>query len=322
MQLWLSSAGAAQIPSSTEARQALRAQSWVSWLFILAVLLPMIASSRSTLLIVGLIVTFTAVIASSRWFVAFPPRFSGASVSRPGVTFGLWPWGSVNTSSVLLLSNGHARVRMEATRKWGRLKVAKQRVVDIEVELSAAQRDALQRRLDQWMPMTKTPKEINPMSETSSLPKPGDKAPMFNLPSSTGETIDLAKLKGQRAVLYFYPRADTPGCTKQACGFRDAIATYRALDVPVFGISPDPVEDVKRFAEKFQLNFPLLADVDHSVADRYGVWQEKSMYGKTYLGVARTTFVIGADGKVAHVLEKVKPKGHDQEVLELLKDGP
>src|SRR5690349_10776930 len=153
---------------------------------------------------------------------------------------------------------------------------------------------------------------------TQSL-QAGDSAPTFKLPSSTGETIDLSKLKGNRIVLYCYPRADTPGCTKEACGFRDAIAAYKKLDVPVFGISPDPVEDVTKFAEKFKLNFPLLADQDHTVAEKYGVWGEKNMYGKKYWGVLRTTFVIGTDGKIAHVFEKVKLEGHDQEVLQWLK---
>ena len=153
---------------------------------------------------------------------------------------------------------------------------------------------------------------------TESL-KPGDKAPTFKLPASTDEAIDLADYKGQRVVLYFYPRADTPGCTKEACGFRDAIAGYKKLGVPVFGVSPDPVKDVKEFAEKFKLNFPLLADEDHAVCEKYGVWQEKSMYGKKYMGAARTTFVISGDGKIEHVFEKVKPEGHDQEVLAYLK---
>jgi len=153
---------------------------------------------------------------------------------------------------------------------------------------------------------------------TESL-KPGDKAPAFKLPTSTDETISLADYQGQRVVLYFYPRADTPGCTKEACGFRDAIAGYKKLGVPVFGVSPDPVKDVKKFAEKFKLNFPLLADEDHAVCERYGVWQEKSMYGKKYMGAARTTFVISGDGKIEHVFEKVKPEGHDQEVLAYLK---
>src|SRR5687767_5556966 len=165
------------------------------------------------------------------------------------------------------------------------------------------------------------PKEINAVSESNALPAVGSKAPSFTLPSSTGETIDLAKLKGQRVVLYFYPRADTPGCTKEACGFRDAIASYKKLGVPVFGISPDPIEDVTKFAEKFKLNFPLLADDDHAVTEKYGAWQEKSMYGKKYMGAARMTFIIGEDGKIEHVFEKVKPEGHDQEVLEYLRSA-
>jgi thioredoxin-dependent peroxiredoxin len=158
-------------------------------------------------------------------------------------------------------------------------------------------------------------------SNSGTIPTVGAPAPKFSLPSSTGETIDLAKLKGKTVVLYFYPKADTPGCTKEACGFRDAIASYHKLDVPVFGISPDPVQDVMKFADKFQLNFPLLADADHSVAEKYGVWGEKSMYGKKYMGVARTTFIIGPDGKIARVFEKVKPEGHDQEVLAALKES-
>jgi peroxiredoxin Q/BCP len=155
----------------------------------------------------------------------------------------------------------------------------------------------------------------------NGTPHVGDKAPTFKLPASKGETIDLADYNGRRVVLYFYPRADTPGCTKEACGFRDAIAAYKKLDVPVFGVSPDPIEDVKAFAEKFNLNFPLLADADHAVCERYGVWQEKSMYGKKYMGAARMTFVIGPDGKVQHVFEKVKPDGHDREVLEYLQES-
>jgi thioredoxin-dependent peroxiredoxin len=152
-----------------------------------------------------------------------------------------------------------------------------------------------------------------------SVIEQGKTAPNFKLPASTGESVDLKSLKGQTVVLYFYPRADTPGCTKEACGFRDAIASYKKLKVPVFGVSPDPVDDVKKFAAKFKLNFPLLADEDHAVAEKYGVWQEKSIYGKKYMGVARTTFVIGPDGKIVKVFEKVKPQGHDQEVLEYLK---
>src|SRR4051794_17567993 len=160
------------------------------------------------------------------------------------------------------------------------------------------------------------------MSKTvhSSVPAVGKTAPKLSLPASTGDTINLKDFAAKKTVvLYFYPRADTPGCTKEACGFRDALADYDAANIAVLGISPDSVEDVTKFAEKFHLNFPLLADADHAVAERYGVWQQKSMYGKKYWGVARTTFVIGKDGRVAHVFEKVKPEGHDREVIEWIR---
>jgi thioredoxin-dependent peroxiredoxin len=153
-----------------------------------------------------------------------------------------------------------------------------------------------------------------------SLPKTGSKAPSFKLPSSEGNTISLADFAGKKTVvLYFYPKADTPGCTKEACGFRDALADYDRANVAVLGISPDPVEAVTKFAGKFHLNFPLLADADHAVTEKYGVWQEKSMYGRKYWGAARTTFVIDKAGRIAHVFEKVKPEGHDREVLEWVK---
>jgi peroxiredoxin Q/BCP len=160
------------------------------------------------------------------------------------------------------------------------------------------------------------------MAKTESeIPSTGKAAPRFKLPASNGETIDLAELKGKVVVLYFYPRADTPGCTKEACGFRDALADYDRANVAVLGISPDTTEDVRKFSDKYHLNFPLLADADHAVAEEYGVWQEKNMYGVKRMGVARTTFVIGKDGKVAHVFERVKPEGHDQEVLNWLKSN-
>jgi peroxiredoxin Q/BCP len=153
-----------------------------------------------------------------------------------------------------------------------------------------------------------------------TYPKVGAKAPSFKLPASNGETISLADFAGEKSVvLYFYPRADTPGCTKEACGFRDALADYDRANVAVLGISPDPVEAVTKFAGKFHLNFPLLADADHAVTEKYGVWQEKSMYGRKYWGAARTTFVIDRAGRIAHVFEKVKPDGHDREVLQWLK---
>jgi peroxiredoxin Q/BCP len=159
------------------------------------------------------------------------------------------------------------------------------------------------------------------MASSTTVPAVGEAAPEFTLPASGGRTISLSEFKGKKVVvLYFYPRADTPGCTKEACGFRDALADYDKAKVAVLGISPDPVKAVEKFAGKFHLNFPLLADEDHAVTERYGQWVEKSMYGKKYWGAARTTFVIGKDGKVLKVFEKVKLEGHDQEVLAWLKE--
>jgi peroxiredoxin Q/BCP len=148
--------------------------------------------------------------------------------------------------------------------------------------------------------------------------EPGQDAPDFTLPNQDGEPVSLASLRGQRVVLYFYPKADTPGCTTQACGIRDRQADYDAAGAVVLGVSPDPVRAVKRFHDKQDLSFTLLADEDHAVAEAYGVWAEKSMYGRTYWGNERTTFVIDADGKVVEVLEKVKPKTHDEQVLAVL----
>ena len=154
----------------------------------------------------------------------------------------------------------------------------------------------------------------------SEILQAGTAAPQFNLPASTDQTINLRDYQGKQVVvLYFYPKDDTPGCTKEACGFRDALADYSSQKIAVLGISPDPVEAVNKFAGKFSLNFPLLADADHAVAEQYGVWQEKNNYGKKYWGVVRTTFVIDKQGRIAHVFEKVKPEGHDQEVLAWIK---
>ena len=145
--------------------------------------------------------------------------------------------------------------------------------------------------------------------------EPGEKAPDVELPDQDGRTVRLDDFRGQRVVLYFYPKADTPGCTTQACGVRDHIGEYDAAGAVVLGVSPDPVAKVKKFHEKFSLGFPLLADEDHSVAEAYGVWVEKSMYGRKYFGNERTTFVIDAAGTVADVLRKVKPAEHDDLVL-------
>jgi peroxiredoxin Q/BCP len=148
---------------------------------------------------------------------------------------------------------------------------------------------------------------------------PGDKATPFTLPDQNGDLVKLSDLKGQTVVLYFYPRADTPGCTTQACGVRDRFEDYvETQDARVIGISPDEVADVKKFHEKYDLNFTLLADADHAVAERYGTWVEKSMYGKKYMGVQRATFLIDPDGKIAKVFPKVSPKTHDDVVLAAL----
>jgi peroxiredoxin Q/BCP len=146
----------------------------------------------------------------------------------------------------------------------------------------------------------------------------GDKAPNFTLPDQRGEKVKLSDLKGETVVLYFYPRADTPGCTTQACGVRDRSADYKAAGARVIGISPDEVEAIDKFAGKFDLDFTLLADADHAVAEKYGTWVEKSMYGKRYMGVQRATFIIGPDGRIARVFPKVSPKQHDDLVLKAL----
>jgi thioredoxin-dependent peroxiredoxin len=146
----------------------------------------------------------------------------------------------------------------------------------------------------------------------------GKKAPDFALPDQDGETVKLSDLRGAPVVLYFYPRADTPGCTTQACSVRDHGGDYDEAGARVVGVSPDTVPAIKKFADKHSLDFTLLADEDHKVADKYGTWVEKSMYGKKYMGVSRSTFIIDADGKVAKVLPKVQPKKHDGEVLKAL----
>jgi thioredoxin-dependent peroxiredoxin len=147
----------------------------------------------------------------------------------------------------------------------------------------------------------------------------GQPAPDFELPDQDGRAIKLSDFRGQPVVVYFYPKADTPGCTTQACGVRDRHADYAKAGAVVLGISPDTVAKVKKFHDKQALNFALLADEGHAVADTYGVWAEKSMYGKKYFGNERTTFVIDSDGQVATVLRKVKPAEHDAQVLAALK---
>jgi peroxiredoxin Q/BCP len=147
------------------------------------------------------------------------------------------------------------------------------------------------------------------------MPEPGDKAPDFTLPDQHGDPVSLADLRGKEVVLYFYPKADTPGCTAQACGVRDHRADYERAGAVVLGISPDPVKRIAKFDDKYGLGFPLLADDDHAVAEAYGVWVEKSMYGRNYMGNERTTFVIGPDGTISQVFRKVRPAEHDELVL-------
>ena len=146
----------------------------------------------------------------------------------------------------------------------------------------------------------------------------GDIAPDFELPDQHGNPVRLSDYRGKRTVLYFYPKASTPGCTVQACGVRDHEVDYEEAGAVVVGVSPDPVKAVRKFAEKQHLNFELLADEDHQVCEAYGVWVEKSMYGKTYWGAMRSTFVIDEEGVVRKVIKKVKPETHDDEVFEAL----
>jgi thioredoxin-dependent peroxiredoxin len=145
--------------------------------------------------------------------------------------------------------------------------------------------------------------------------KEGDPAPSISLATDTGQPFDLASLKGQNVVLYFYPKADTPGCTKEACAFRDNGPKFTKSNTVIVGVSPDAAQAQAKFKNKFGLPFTLLADVDHKAAQDYGVWKEKSMYGKKYMGVERTTFVIDFQGKIKKIFPKVSVDGHAEEVL-------
>lgn len=146
----------------------------------------------------------------------------------------------------------------------------------------------------------------------------GDKAPAFSLNDGEGRKVKLADFKGKKVVLYFYPRDMTPGCTKEACAFRDDISEFKKRDIVVLGVSTDDEKTHTKFTEKYELNFPLLADTGHEVADAYGVWQEKNMYGKKVWGVKRVTFIIDEKGRIAHVFNKVKPEEHSREVIDVL----
>ena len=152
-----------------------------------------------------------------------------------------------------------------------------------------------------------------------ALPKIGSKAPSFSLLNQRGEKVRLADYAGKKhVVLYFYPKAMTPGCTVQACGIRDTAADFAALDTVVLGVSPDPVERLHKFEVKQQLNFDLLADDELVAANKYGVWGLKKFMGREFMGVLRTTFIIGKDGRIKHIIDKVKTNSHHQEVLKLV----
>lgn len=157
------------------------------------------------------------------------------------------------------------------------------------------------------------------MSVTNAIPAVGGTAPEFSLPANDNTTVSIAGLKGKRVVLYFYPKDDTPGCTVEARGFRDFADEFAKVEAVVLGVSPDGVDSHCKFAAKFGLNFRLLADTDHAVAEQYGVWVEKSMYGKSYMGIQRATFLIDSGGRIARTWPKVKPEGHAEEVLEAVK---
>ena len=151
-----------------------------------------------------------------------------------------------------------------------------------------------------------------------TLPTVGAAAPDFSVLTDAGTPLTLSALRGRPVVLYFYPKDDTSGCTTEACEFRDAFPRFAAGAAAILGVSPDPVKSHVRFKAKYQLPFTLLADTEHAVSEAYGVWQEKSMYGRKYMGVARTTFVIDRAGRIARVFEKVRPAGHAAEVAEAL----
>jgi len=150
--------------------------------------------------------------------------------------------------------------------------------------------------------------------------KVGDKAPSFKLKNQDGKVISLADLKGKPIVLYFYPKDDTPGCTKEACNFRDEFPKFGKMKAEIIGVSIDSVESHKKFADKYKLPFNLLSDEKKEVVEKYGVWKEKNMYGKKYMGIVRTTFIIDTEGKINKIFPKVKVEEHNKEVMEALKE--
>ena len=152
------------------------------------------------------------------------------------------------------------------------------------------------------------------------LPKIGNLAPTFSLQNQQGDKVSLKDFKGKKnVVIYFYPKASTPGCTVQACGIRDSAAVFKKLNTVVLGISPDPIKRLQNFIDKQALNFDLLSDEDHSIADKYGAWGPKKFMGKEYDGILRSTFIVGKDGKLKSIMDKVKTKSHHDEVIDWIK---
>jgi peroxiredoxin Q/BCP len=173
----------------------------------------------------------------------------------------------------------------------------------------------------QWAVRYNVDREVHRKGEIRMDININDKAPEFTLPDQNGDEVSLKDFRGKYVVLYFYPRADTPGCTIEACEFRDSFKRTEKLGAVVLGVSPDEPKALKKFEDKFGLPFTLLGDADKKVGNEYGVIQEKNMYGKKVMGVVRTTFIIGPDGKVKHIFHKVKPEGHADEVLACLKSA-
>ena len=153
-----------------------------------------------------------------------------------------------------------------------------------------------------------------------ALIEPGKQAPVFSLNDQDGKTHKLADYAGKPVVIYFYPKDDTPGCTKESCEFRDNLPRFKKSKAAIFGMSILDEKSKKKFADKFELNFPLLADADHAIAEKYGVWQEKSLYGRKFMGIARTTYLIGTDGKVARRWDNVKVDGHAEDVVRAVQE--
>lgn len=153
-----------------------------------------------------------------------------------------------------------------------------------------------------------------------AMPKEGMKAPDFTLKDTNGNTVQLSKLRGKKVILYFYPKDDTPGCTMEACEFRDNLARVKKKGALLFGVSKDDEKSHQKFAEKYSLNFPLLADPERGTIEKYGAWGEKTLYGKKYMGVIRATFIIDEDGTIMKVFPKVSPQGHAEDVLAALSD--